>query len=189
MQPILRACANKGASVALTHRRGIIHVTSFRTMETGRRLQRLLRGLKPRARPFIISAIASGKAWGRHPAPRTFRNGEQTRLSSKDVAQIRRMARKGIQATKIAAAFNISKSHAHAVARGLFWKDHPEPTRAILDRSGTNSVHSSFTEADVRQIRRLAAEGHSKVSLGRRFNADASTISRIVLRNTYRNVT
>ena len=85
---------------------------------------------------------------------------------------------------------DVAMSTLSKIIRGDSWAhlDEPRPTRHEGHARGAHHKKSKITDDDVREIRRLVADGMSQREAGERFGLAQPTVSAIVLRTTWKHV-
>lgn len=115
--------------------------------------------------------------------------GERNRLTAEKVAAMRQAYEAGETAATIAQNYGVNRRTAERAINGNAWKqtDTPLPTHRNYVR-GENVKLAKLTEQNVREIKRLLANGESLSSVARRFHVDVSTIFNIKHGKTWTHV-
>jgi uncharacterized protein (DUF433 family) len=101
------------------------------------------------------------------------------KLSSVDVAEIRRMHAADMALGDIARAFGISRTQVCCIAGGRSWKHLPSTGHRIVLR-GQRHPMSKLDESTVRKVLRLHAQGAKQKDLAAMFGLSKQHVSRIV---------
>ena len=134
-------------------------------------------------------------AKGRRPLGSEILNAK---LEESDIPKILDKLAQGVPQWKVAEEFGIHQVIISDISLGLRWKhalgDEYSKVRELLDQRGPlryrgedNKV-SKLRDDDVREIRRLAAEGNTSQSIADRFGVTRGCIGFIVQRKTWRHV-
>ena len=112
------------------------------------------------------------------------------KLDEEGVRELRKMYAGGAKLSAVARTFGVSPSTAHAAIHGRTWK-----RSFVEDQGGTYEArkvfapHAKLTEDQVRECRKLFAEGTQQVELCKIFGVTHGTMHHIVHRITWKGVT
>lgn len=112
-------------------------------------------------------------------------------LAEQDVVAIRVLAEQGIRQQVIAAKFGVQLNEVSRIVRGERWSRAGgpiQPNRKQYRRKGQEHPGAKLTDGDVREIRRLVAQGVTQREIGRRYGVSRSTIGLIVRGKTWGHV-
>lgn len=119
----------------------------------------------------------------------------QAKLRTADIQEIFSLRDAGMRTTALAERFGVDTVTIQKVLARSTWK-HVEVRRAkvpvVVERMvffGESNVAAKLTADDVREIRRLCAEGSTRhVDIGKMFGVNDRSVSNIHLRHTWRHV-
>lgn len=138
-------------------------------------------------------------AWGTHKqnCEDTVRHGRSRRasnpgvlnghakLTEADVLDIRRLHSQGVSCGRLGAMFGVQKSNVAMIVRRDTWKHLPGAMPPVFDQRGERGSNAKLVEADVLEIRRLAAEGVTQKDIAARFGVTRSNVGVIANRRTW----
>ena len=96
-----------------------------------------------------------------------------TRLTPKQRQEVRHLYAAGAKQTDLAVQFNVSRAVINDATAGLFAS------------TQYNGINARFTPDDIREIRRLHAQGMRQTKIAAQFGTKQGTISKIVLRKAW----
>ena len=123
------------------------------------------------------------------------RSGErnpQAVLTQDEVLSIRRLwARGHMSQTALARVFRVHLSTIHDIVRRKAWQHLPPETDTdvVPGAKGERNSQAKLTAATVRELRALAADGHSQAQLARRFGVGKTTVEAVLTGRTWAHVT
>lgn len=112
-------------------------------------------------------------------------NHLHAKLTWKQVEEIRALCSQGHLQCEVAKRFGLSTSNVSAIALYEIWRKQDSPNKIQGRRNGENHLSSKLTWIQVREIRKLCANGHSMLQTSKLFGVNCSTIRDIVIFKTW----
>lgn len=117
-----------------------------------------------------------------------------SKLTDKDVLEIRQLGAKGIRHEEIASKFGVNRALIGYILRGKIWKHLPSDVVSyekskVVHGKGEQNGRAKLTEQDVTEIRRLFNTGTismRKISI--RYGVSWTTIQHIIIRKLWKHI-
>jgi len=113
-----------------------------------------------------------------------------SKLTNTQVRAIRILRQQGVSAETIGAQFGVSSTNILHISKHRIWRHLITPDDVPVSGLPRGEKHprAKFTDAQIRDIRHLHAEGWTCVALGAHYQASDETIRCIIHRKTWRHV-